>query len=182
VKLRELKDCSIKNWVLCVYNISFSTVWVLLIRNRFNVMGFNTFTVYDTTVLPLAVIYISRQRKAFCQLPTAAAFVVAIRKHCNKNRIVCCCYWKTWNISKVKTLQFLNQPHCCYELYMSINLLAWIGRLVCIPSTSESHKGNGDALALHFWRVSENYTHRLLTVWGEPCPGIPFSWGWMVEI
>lgn len=142
VKMRELKDYSIKDWVLCVYDISFSIVWFLLIRDHFNAMGFNTFTVYETTVLPLAVIYISRQRKAFCQLPTAAAFVAAVRKHCNKKQIMCCCCWKTWKKSKVKILQFLNQPHCCYESYMSINLLAWSGKLVCIPSTSESYKGN----------------------------------------
>lgn len=166
---------------MCVWLISFSIVWFLLIRDHFNAMGFSTFAGYETTVLPSAVTYISRQRKAFCQLPTAA-FVAAVRNHCNKKQITCCCYWKTWKNSKVKTLQFLNQPHCCYESYMSINLLAWSGRLVCIPSTSESYKDNRDVLALHFWRGSENYLHRLLTVWGKPYIGIPFSRGWMVEI
>lgn len=149
---------------VCVWLISFSIVCFLLIGDHFNAMGFNTFTVSETTVLPLAVISISRQRKAFCLLPTTAAFVAAVRKHCNKKQIMCCCYGKTWKNSKVKTLQFLNLPHCCYELCMCINLPAWSGRLVCIPSTSESYKGNKDVLALHFWRGSENYMHRLLIV------------------
>lgn len=95
---------------VCVWLISFSIVWFLLIRDCFNGMGFNNFTVYETTVLPLAVIYISRQRKAFCQLPTASASVAAVRKHCSKKQIMCCYYWKTWKNSKVKTAFFKPAP------------------------------------------------------------------------
>lgn len=60
VKLRKLKDYSIKSWVLCVYDICFSIVWFLLIRDHFTAMDYHTFTVYEATVLPSADIYISR--------------------------------------------------------------------------------------------------------------------------
>lgn len=77
-------------------------------------MGFNTSTVYVTTILPLAVIWISSQRQAFCQLPTVAAFVAAVRKHCNKKQIVLLLL-KNLKEFKGKELQFSNWPHYCYD-------------------------------------------------------------------
>lgn len=77
-------------------------------------MGFNTFTVYETTILPLAVIWISRQRHAFCQLPTAAAFVAAVRKHCTKEQIVLLLL-KNLKEFKGEEPQFLNRPYYCYD-------------------------------------------------------------------
>lgn len=72
-------------------------------------MGFDTFTVYEATILPLTVIWVSRERQAFCQLPTAAAFVAAERKHCNKKQIVLLLL-KSLKEFKGKELQFLTSP------------------------------------------------------------------------
>lgn len=119
------RNCSIKNWFLCAYNIDFSTVWLLLIRDHFNATGFSTFSLWNYCSSFSSYMYF-KKGKSF--LPVVS----------------CCCLsvllllqnLKVFRGKGTETLQFLNQPQLLSLIVYRFKAASWSGRLVCIPRTS----------------------------------------------